>query len=85
MMVVKSDLLKWFIRAVAWGFLGLFFIGVSWSVFPLGGDTLPHRIEEGSGMSFGWSALLISAVLGMLGVGAMGLYTVYHMIESENG
>ncbi|WP_372845423.1 hypothetical protein [Pontiella sp.] len=82
---MKSILLKWSIRSVAWTFLGLFVLGVGWSVYPLDGDTLPHRVEEGTGMSFGWSALLTSAVLGMLGVGAVGLRVVYCMIADDDG
>ena len=48
-----------------------------WAVFPLFGSTLPHLIEEGAGVSFKLSALVVSLVTGVLGVIAMFIFSFF--------
>ncbi|VGO12898.1 hypothetical protein PDESU_01452 [Pontiella desulfatans] len=60
-----------------------FLAGVLWSVVPFGGNTLPHWIEAALGVSFNWSALLASSVLGMMGVGAIGLFAAIQLLDGE--
>lgn len=51
--------------------LSVFFTVVLWTLFPLGGETLPHRIEAGWHLSFMLAAFLVSLSSGVIGVGAI--------------
>ena len=63
---MKRKLSTWAIGAVGFALLCSFILGLVWSLLPVAGDTLPHHFEAWSGISFAWSALLVSSLLGLL-------------------
>ncbi|MDZ8118808.1 hypothetical protein [Pontiella agarivorans] len=63
----------------------LFLGGLIWSMVPMFGKTLPHHLAEYAGVSFKWSALLISSLLGVVYVGWIAASAVVHAIVTEKG
>lgn len=55
--------------------------GLIWSLVPFGGNTLPHRVEHLLDLSFNGAALVVSFLIGMLGVGALGVATLFQAFE----
>jgi hypothetical protein len=73
---MKRKIFNMTLRTVSLSMFLAFLFGIAWSLFPLFGTTLPHHIEKLSGSPFKWSALLVSAVLGILCMGSIGLSAV---------
>lgn len=67
----------------ATAFLAVFVVGTLWSLFPFGGATLPHWVELWSGVSFQWSALLVSSLLGLVCVVSISLFAFTHALTTE--
>lgn len=63
-------------RALFWGGLtamaGLSMLTMAWSIFPLGGATLPHHVEQLFPISFHSSAFFVALLCGFLSTGTMG-------------
>ncbi|QBG48843.1 hypothetical protein EGM51_16090 [Verrucomicrobia bacterium S94] len=82
-MSVKKKLFLFSVAAVM-SFFGLIFLaGIIWSVVPIFGNTLPHHLAEWSGVSFKWSALLVSALLGVVCVGCITASAVIHALATD--
>lgn len=65
--------------------LGAAFIGgLVWSLIPFGGDTLPHLMAGWTGVSFGWSALLVSSLLGLACVGFIAMGGVIYAMTTDS-
>lgn len=58
--------LKLGMQISAFAMLITFISGLVWSVYPLGGATLPRWVEAQTDISFTISALLISVLLGIV-------------------
>ncbi len=54
--------------------------GVLWSIAPIGGETLPHRVAATAGVSFRLAALFVSLVSAVLGVVALFVLSFYPVI-----
>lgn len=80
---MKLLLLKLVLNGMATVALLLSLLGLVWSMVPLWGETLPHRVEQSTGLSFHWSALLVSSVVGIMGVGALGVFSVSHILGTD--
>ncbi len=59
------------IRLVGSVVFALFLLGVTWSIIPLGEETLPHRVETLWDIPFVFATLLVSLSLSMLAIGAI--------------
>jgi hypothetical protein len=59
------------IRFVGAVMFTLFLLGVTWSIIPLGEETLPHRVETLLDIPFVFATLLISLSLSVLAIGAI--------------
>ena len=80
---MKSKMSTYMAIAIAALFGLAFLSGVAWSLVPIAGDTLPHLLEEWTGISFKWSALLVSSVLGFVCVGAIVSGALVHAVVED--
>lgn len=55
-----------------------------WSIVPLGGNTLPHLIEERSELSFRLSAMLVSLGAGFSGVAGVFVFSFLPLTFSDD-
>ena len=46
---------------------------MAWSIFPMGGETLPHHVEQVFHIAFRSSALFVALLCGVLATGTIGL------------
>ena len=70
---MKQTKEKVFYRSGLTAMAGASTLIAAWSVFPMGGDTLPHHIEQVLPIAFTSSALLVSVLCGVLIAGTIGL------------
>ncbi|MDF7822854.1 hypothetical protein P4B35_02415 [Pontiellaceae bacterium B12227] len=80
---MKRKIAIWSIGTFAFALLGIFVLGLIWSIFPMVGNTLPHHLAARTGVSFGWSALLISSLLGLSLVGSIVLFAFIQTLERD--
>lgn len=52
---------------------GLSIMTMAWAIFPIGGETLPHHVEQMFQITFRSSALFVAVLCGLLATGTMGL------------
>ena len=52
---------------------GLSMLTMAWSILPMGGETLPHHVEQMLPIGFHLSALLVALLCGFLSTGTIGL------------
>lgn len=69
---MKPALEKVFFWSGLTALTGLSTLIAAWSVFPMGGETLPHHVERVLPIAFTPSALLVSVLCGMLITGTIG-------------
>lgn len=80
---MKHRMISWTVRSLAAGLLLAFAAGLLWSLIPMVGKTLPNHVEEVLGISFAWSALLVSFLLGLICVSAFVLTALIQTLEYE--
>lgn len=61
--------------------ISLFGLALLWSVIPLGGETLPHVLEQLLSVSFASSAMLVALLCALLAAVTMGLMMLHPTSE----
>ena len=81
---MKQTLEKVFFWSGLTALSGLSTLIAAWSVFPVGGETLPHHVDRLLPIAFTSSALLVSVLCGVLITGTIG-FTLLHQETAEEG
>ena len=79
---MKQTLEKVFFWSGLTALTGLSTLSAAWSVFPMGGETLPHHVERLLPVAFTSSTLLVSVLCGALIAGTIG-FTLLHPETAE--